>query len=74
MLGCMPVLLHHTMERARLPWLLGTLTTHCLGPWRQGLVLLTGPNMAGKSTVLRSAAAAALLASCGKPQTLSPKP
>ena len=30
-----------------------------------GLVLLTGPNMAGKSTVLRSAAALALLAACG---------
>lgn len=31
----------------------------------EGVVLLTGPNMAGKSTVLRSAAALALLASCG---------
>ena len=30
-----------------------------------GVAVLTGPNMAGKSTVLRSAAAAALLASCG---------
>ena len=30
-----------------------------------GLVLLTGPNMAGKSTVLRSVAALALLAQCG---------
>ena len=30
-----------------------------------GLFLLTGPNMAGKSTVLRSTAALALLASCG---------
>lgn len=31
----------------------------------EGLVLLTGPNMAGKSTVLRSVAALALLAQCG---------
>lgn len=30
-----------------------------------GLVLLTGPNMAGKSTVIRSVCAAALLANCG---------
>ena len=30
-----------------------------------GLVLLTGPNMAGKSTVLRTTAASALLAACG---------
>ena len=30
-----------------------------------GLVLLTGPNMAGKSTVLRATAASALLAACG---------
>ena len=30
-----------------------------------GLVLLTGANMAGKSTVLRTACAAALLANCG---------
>jgi len=30
-----------------------------------GVSILTGPNMAGKSTVLRSAAACALLASCG---------
>lgn len=30
-----------------------------------GLFLLTGPNMAGKSTILRSTAAAALLGSCG---------
>lgn len=30
-----------------------------------GLVLLTGPNMAGKSTILRSLAAVALLAQCG---------
>ena len=30
-----------------------------------GVTLLTGPNMAGKSTVLRAAAASALLASCG---------
>jgi hypothetical protein len=31
----------------------------------QGMMLLTGPNMAGKSTVLRSLAAAALLGSAG---------
>ena len=30
-----------------------------------GLALLTGPNMAGKSTIIRAAAASALLASCG---------
>ena len=30
-----------------------------------GVSLLTGPNMAGKSTILRATAAAALLASCG---------
>jgi len=30
-----------------------------------GLIILTGPNMAGKSTVLRSVAACALLAQCG---------
>lgn len=31
----------------------------------QGMYLLTGPNMAGKSTVLRSVAATCILASCG---------
>eukprot|EP00887_Chlorella_sp_A99_P001624 scaffold8.g1624.t1 len=31
----------------------------------EGMFLLTGPNMAGKSTVLRSTAAVALLAACG---------
>ena len=30
-----------------------------------GLILLTGPNMAGKSTVLRATASAALLSNCG---------
>ena len=30
-----------------------------------GVTLLTGPNMAGKSTILRAVAASALLASCG---------
>jgi hypothetical protein len=30
-----------------------------------GMLLLTGPNMAGKSTILRAAGAAALLANCG---------
>lgn len=39
----------------------------CRAAWLcvQGMFLLTGPNMAGKSTVLRSTAAVALLAACG---------
>jgi dsDNA-specific endonuclease/ATPase MutS2 len=32
---------------------------------KQGMALLTGPNMAGKSTILRSVCAVALLGACG---------
>lgn len=38
-----------------------TPVTHSL----QGMALLTGPNMAGKSTILRSVCAVALLGACG---------
>jgi hypothetical protein len=37
----------------------------CLAGWLQGMALLTGPNMAGKSTILRSVCAVALLGACG---------
>ena len=38
-----------------------------------GLFLLTAPNMSGKSTLMRSAAAAALLSACGLCAPLAPK-
>ena len=67
---CMPVLLpegaHWSMRELTPPWMeRGGSGTVANDFDSDGMLLLTGPNMAGKSTVVRAAGTAALLANCG---------